>query len=119
MPSRCRSSIVSRSNSATPPSTVTRIGPAASLVENVGSRTVRAAPLASRSWARLSTSRVEQPKRSSLTTTSSEAEHRGVVQKLKDFWTAVCIMVSYQKGLDVQKAGVKSQTFSTELLDDD
>src|SRR3954452_1366414 len=39
-----------RSISATIPSTVTRIGPAASLVEKVGSRTVRAAPFASRSW---------------------------------------------------------------------
>ena len=42
-------------------------GPAASLVEKVGSRTVRAAPLVSRSWTRLSTSRVERPMRSSLT----------------------------------------------------
>src|SRR5215207_6442829 len=45
-----------RSISATMPSTVTRIGPAASLVETAGSRTVRAAPLASKSWTRFSPS---------------------------------------------------------------
>jgi hypothetical protein len=47
MPACCRSRMNLRSISTTMPSTVTRIGPAASLVEKVGSRTARAAPLAS------------------------------------------------------------------------
>src|SRR3954453_5973773 len=72
MPACCRSRMNLRSISATMPSTVTRIGPAASFVENVGSRTVRA----SRSWTRFSTSRVDRPKWSSLTTTSSSPAWR-------------------------------------------
>src|SRR3954466_15051345 len=49
-----------------------------------------------------------------------DATSEGAVQKLKSFCTAVCTTVSTrsQKGLDVQKARAKTQTFCTKFLHD-